>query len=254
MLRRTSRRARPRGRRSRAARATPPRSSSGRASGRAASRPASTSSEVYCVSSTITTTVASRAPSRPPPSAMSLKWCGAIRRHDDVERPVGERQVLGAADHVRPACRARGRSVTTSAPCSRSRRATWPPPVATSSALRPGRLHTRRRRRGRRPPRALGDSRYAVARSRSRRRVMPRAPRPSWPPRASSARRRGSAGAASARICRPSSAFVPSRRTTIGARDRIRSSAVEDAARDLVAARDPAEDVEEDRLAPAGRA
>ena len=47
---------------------------------------------------------------------------------------------------------------------------------------------------------------------------------------------------------RPSSAFVPSRRTTIGSVDLHPVERLEDAARDLVAARDPAEDVEEDRL------
>ena len=60
-------------------------------------------------------------------------------------------------------------------------------------------------------------------------------------------------GAASARISRPSSAFVPSKRTTIGCRISICVERLQDPARHHVAARDPGEDVEQDRLAPAGR-
>ena len=53
---------------------------------------------------------------------------------------------------------------------------------------------------------------------------------------------------ASTRISRPSSAFVPSRRITIGARSSTRPQRLDDALGDLVAAGDATEDVDEDRL------
>ena len=115
--------------------------------------------------------------------------------------------------------------MTTVQPSSRSRLATWPPPVATSSTLTsgPGSHHsTSRSRSG--PSRCVGLSRNASARC-DQTSVMRPAPPRAGPPRASSARRRGSGGAASARILRPSSAFVPSRRTTIGSSIFICSSA-----------------------------
>ncbi len=52
------------------------------------------------VSSTTTRSLLTRAISATA-AAMSSKWCGAIRHDDEVEGAVGERQVLGAADHVR---------------------------------------------------------------------------------------------------------------------------------------------------------
>ena len=52
---------------------------------------------------------------------------------------------------------------------------------------------------------------------------------------------------ASRMIWRPSSALVPSRRITIGARSSTRPSALDDAVGDLLAAGDAAEDVDEDR-------
>ena len=52
---------------------------------------------------------------------------------------------------------------------------------------------------------------------------------------------------ASRMIWRPSSAFVPSRRMTIGARSSTRPKALDDALGDLLAPGDAAEDVDEDR-------
>ena len=135
---------------------------------------------------------------------------------DDVEAVVGER-ASPRRGRSRPASSpAPGRTRSRSTPASRSRRATCPPPVATSSACRRAGCPLDEQvevdalalldRRAVRPPRVRPD----VGHGRQR------APLRGGRRRASSAPRAGWAGAASWSSRRPSSAFVPSSRTTIG--------------------------------------
>ena len=166
---------------------------------------------------------------------------------DDVEARVGERKVLGEADDVRlhPGRRIEGDDLAARPRAAGARRGRrrW---RRRAPSAGPRLAHsTIRSRSG--PSRCAGLSRYAAARSVQASVTRPPAPRPGGRRRASSARRGGWPGPASASIRRPSSAFVPSRRTTIGSVDPHLVERREDAAGDLVAARDPAEDVEEDR-------
>ena len=107
-----------------------------------------------------------------------------------------------------------------------------------AAAVRRGRRRSRRRAPSRPPRLAPLDEQVEVGalrcvalvaetpRARSlQRSLMPRAPPRAGRRRASSARRGGSAAPRRARICRPSSAFVPSSRTTIGSSIDIWSSA-----------------------------
>ena len=137
--------------------------------------------------------------------------------------------------------------MTTSSPASRSRRATCPPPVATSSAVRAPAAHATSRSRSS-PSRCASDSTYAGARSLQT----------SFVTRASS-----TASFAASSIV-GDDVEVRRRRlgedppALLGVRavepdddrqlERHLAERLEDPARDLVAARDPAEDVEEDRL------
>ena len=125
--------ARPRARRPRAARATPPPSTSARGSGRAAARPPRPPrSRTACPR---------RRRDRCDPRHLGdggrdvLEVVRRDPRDDEVEGAVREREILGAADHVGLHPR-RGIGADDLKPASRSRRATCPPPVATSSAVR----------------------------------------------------------------------------------------------------------------------
>ena len=181
-----------------------------------------------------------------PPAATSAKWCAATRVTTTSKLPSAKGR--SSARQTTSGCiPGAGSQLTTSIPASRSRRATCPPPVATSSAVRaPAVAHsTSRSRSG--PSRWASLVRYCSARS-LQTSVMRRAPRRAWRPRASSARRAGWAARPRRGSARPSSAFVPSSRTTIGSSSAHLAERLQDPARDLVAARDPAEDVEEDRL------
>ena len=126
--------ARPRARPPRAASATRPRCRSGRASGRAASRPprrprsrraCPRRRRGRCATRAISATAA----------AMSSKWCGAIRVTTRSKAPSANGR--SSARQITSGCiPGAGSALTTWSPASRSRRATWPPPVATSSAVR----------------------------------------------------------------------------------------------------------------------
>ena len=165
---------------------------------------------------------------------------------DDVEARRPRRADARRAQITSGCMPGAGSRETTSSPASRSRRATWPPPVATSSAVC--------------APAAHSTSEVEIG-PLTVRLALPVELRAAVAPdvahcASSTARRAASSivgstwrfgGAASVRSRRPSSAFVPSSRTTIGCSIVIRSSAGQDPARDLVAARDAAEDVEEDR-------
>ena len=167
-------------------------------------------------------------------------------RHDDVERAVRERKVLGAADHVGLHPRRGIARDDVQPPASRSRRATWPPPVATSSAVRRPAAHSTIRSRS--SPLAVRRPTLAVRL------------------RASSRRRHAASSTALLRGVEHRRLDVEVRRRGVGEDpppllgvraveadddrqlDLHLVERLQDAARDLVAARDPAEDVEEDRL------
>ena len=74
----------------------------------------------------------------PTASPIELEMMRGETVDHDVERLSGERQTLGRRDRRPDASPGDGSTVTTSAPASRSRRATCPPPVATSSTFMPG--------------------------------------------------------------------------------------------------------------------
>ena len=123
-------------------------------------------------------------------------------------------------------------------------RATFPPPVATSRAVCPS-AHSAKSSRSR-PSRCASLS------------GTPR-PAPTRRQSCASSTARVAASSivastwmlsrpASSRICRPSAAFVPSKRTTIGCSILVWSSACSIPLRHDVAARDAGEDVEADRL------
>ena len=209
------------------------RRSCARAKGRAARSASSAALPMSRLSTTSTRSAATRAISR----TAGCDVGEVVRRNpagDDVEASVGER----AGPRRRPA-RPRcipgaGSTVTTSSPASRSRRATWPPPEATSSAVRaPSRpldqqVEVRR---------LCGALRSAGRPRRGRpRRSLTGATPPARPRRASSPRRRGSAArprSASAspprRSCRRgarrSDGRSPSGRAPSGSRARPRRSA-----------------------------
>ena len=179
----------------------------------------------------------SRAPSRATAAPRSAKWCAAVRQATTSKR------------RPRRAATRRGRStsgrmpgagshVTTSSPASRSRRATWPPPVATSSAVRAPAAHADEllevaRRRDARPTR-----RTPRARSLQSTLVTRPAPRRASPPRASSGETRRFGGAASARIVPPLLGVRAVEADDDRQLERHLPERLQDPARDLVAARD----------------
>ena len=165
---------------------------------------------------------------------------------DDVEAPVVEGQVLGAADDVglHPRSRVAADDLDPGlAEPSRDVPAAGRDVERRARAARP----TRRARSRSGPSRWASLVRYCSARS-LQTSVMPPAPPRARRPRASSARRAGSGGAASARI---GAALLGVRAVEADDERQLEPHLLErlqDPARDLVAARDAAEDVEEDRL------
>ena len=143
---------------------------------------------------------------------------------DDVEARVREGHRLGAADDVRAASPAPDRTSSRVEPASRQ------PPRDVAAAR--GDVERRARAHGPRDEQVevvaravrvrLDVQRRPLA---TRRRVMPRAPPRAAPPSSIVASTWRFGGAASVRRRLPSSAFVPSRRTTIGSSIPICSSA-----------------------------
>src|SRR5687767_6582340 len=171
---------------------------------------------------------------------MSSKWCGAIRVTTQPKAPSAKGR--SSARQITSGCMpGAGSQLTTSTPASRSRRATWPPPVATSSAVSEPEAQLTIRSRSS-PSRCSGALRYASARS----------------DQSATSQLHGLAGAVQHRrldveaLGRRVGQDLPA---LLGVRavepdhdrllDRHPLERREDPSRDLVAAGDPAEDVEE---------
>ena len=197
---------------------------------------------------------ARRAPSRATAAATSSKWCAAMRQATTSKLPSANgrssarqidvrlhaRRGVAGDDRRQPRLAQPPRDVAAAGRDVERRRAAPGRPL--DEQVEVGALAVRR---------ALA---VGLARASPQTSVMPPAPPRGARRRASSARRGGSAAPP-----RRGSAGPPRRSCRRGARRSacsivIRVERREDPARDLVAARDPAEDVEEDRASPAGRA